>query len=145
VDVGILGAHERNPMLYMRSFSKPEIVLLGSTGKRYGKNGLLRRDDFARETLILREPGSETRSLIETALIRHGWQPARRIEVSSREGIAAAAEQGLGLAPISLSEVDRRPGIRVLRFAEFQIHGEMFIACMNNRQHIPSIRSLIDT
>lgn len=144
VDVGILGAHERDPMLYMRRFATPEIVLLASAGRRYGRGGRLSREAFALETLVLREPGSETRSLIEAALTRHGWKPARQFEVGSREGVAAAAEEGLGVAPISLAEIDPRPGVQILRFADFSVHGEMYITCMNNRRHMPMIRGVMD-
>ncbi|HMV06090.1 MAG TPA: LysR substrate-binding domain-containing protein [Accumulibacter sp.] len=72
VDVGILGAHERDPMLYLRRFATPEIVLLAAAGRHYGGDGRLTREAFAGATLILREAGSETRALIEDALQRHG-------------------------------------------------------------------------
>lgn len=144
VEVGILGAHDRDPALYMRRFATPEIVLLGAAGRRYGKGGRLTREAFARETLVLREPGSETRALMEAALARHGWKPARQFEVGSREGVAAAAEEGLGVAPISLTEIDPRPGVQVLRCADFSVYGEMYIACMNNRRHLPMIRAVME-
>lgn len=144
IDVGILGAHERDPVLYMRRFATPEIVLLASAGHHCGREGYLSHEAFAQETLVLRESGSETRSLIEAALSRHGWKPARQFEVGSREGVAAAAEEGLGVAPISLPEMDPRPGVRVLRFKDFSVYGEMYITCMNNRRHIPMIREIMD-
>lgn len=144
VDVGILGAHEHDPVLYMRRFSTPEIVLLAAAGRRLGRGGLITREAFAKQTLILREKGSETRSLMETALARHGWKPARVFEIASREGVTAAAEAGLGVAPISLAELDPRPAVQILRLADLPVFGEMFIACMNNRRHMPVIRRLLE-
>ncbi len=142
VDIGILGAHERDPALFMRRFATPEIVMLADASRKFGRGGKLTRERFASETLILREQGSETRALIESALLRHGWKAARTFEIASREGVAAAAEAGLGLAPISISEFDRHSGVQVVRFDSFSVFGEMFMVCMNNRRHIPMIRDV---
>jgi len=116
VDIGILGTHERDPAFYMRRYSKPEIVMLASADRRFGRNGCVSREAFARETLIVREEGSETRSLVDAALARHGWRPARQFVIATREGVAAAAEAGLGLAPISLEEIDPGSRAQVVRF-----------------------------
>jgi len=140
VDIGILGAHERDPAFFMRRFAEPEIVMLAGKTHKFEPGSKLTRERFARETLILREQGSETRALMESALSKHGWRAARVFEIASREGVVAAAEAGLGLAPISIAEYEGNAGIHVLRFDGFSVFGEMFIVCMNNRRHIPMIR-----
>ena len=142
VDIGILGAHERDPAFVMERFSTPEIVLLASADFKTDRTGKVSRERFAHETLVLRERGSETLSLVETALAQHGYHPARVFEIASREGVWAAAEAGLGLAPISIDEIDLRSSAQVVRFEDFTIFGEMFLACMNNRRHIPLMRKI---
>lgn len=142
VDIGILGAHERDPAFFMRRFAEPEIVMLAGKTRKFGPGSKLTRERFASETLILREQGSETRALMESALLKHGWRAARTFEIASREGVAAAAEAGLGLAPISISEFDRHSDVQVVRFDSFSVFGEMFMVCMNNRRHIPMIRDV---
>lgn len=142
VDIGILGAHEKDPAFFMRRFSTPEIVMLAARDFKAGRGGKISRERFARETLVLREQGSETRSLVEAALARHGYRPARTFEIASREGVSAAAESGLGLAPISVNEIDPDTKVQIVRFADFAVFGEMFLVCMNNRRHIPMIRDV---
>jgi len=62
---------------------------------------------LARETLLLREPGSRTREATETALRRRGVTPAAVIEIGSREAICEAIRQGLGCSLMPAGEVPR--------------------------------------
>ncbi|MGL4240168.1 MAG: LysR substrate-binding domain-containing protein [Beijerinckiaceae bacterium] len=140
IDVGILGAHDQDPIYFMETFAQPEIVLLARNDPALFPGGFITRTEFARQTLLNRERGSETRALIEAAMARHNLKPARVFEIGSREGVIAAAEAGLGLAPISLAEIDPSPKIKILRFADAAVRGEMFMVCMNARRHIPMIR-----
>ena len=82
----------------------------------------------------------ETRALIEAAMTRHKFKPARVFEIGTREGVIAAAESGLGHAPMFLAEVDSSPEVKVLRFVDLSIRGGMFMVCMNACWYIPMIR-----
>lgn len=142
IDVGLLGAHDRDPSLFMQSFSRPEIVLLAKNDGTTASS-TISRANFARQTLLLREVGSETRALIESAIARHKYAPLRIFEIGSREGANAAAECGLGLAPISLDEIDRSYEVRIVRFADFTVFGEIFLACASSRRHTPLITNFL--
>jgi LysR family transcriptional regulator, low CO2-responsive transcriptional regulator len=143
IDVGLLGAHTRDASLHMQSISRPEIVLLAQRDDVFRPKRIITKAEFSRRTLLLREIGSETRALMERAMEAHGYTPDRVFEIASREGVNAAAEYGLGLAPISIDEIDRSYDVQVVRFADFKLFGEMFLACASSRRHTPLITSFL--
>jgi len=53
-----------------------------------------------------------------------GFSPGTTIEISSREGVCAAAAAGLGLAIIALDEIIDGYDLRVVRIKGLQIFGQ---------------------
>lgn len=53
---------------------------------------------LARQTWLMREPGSGTREVAENFLAAHMIEPARIVEIGSNEGIARSVAAGLGIA-----------------------------------------------
>ncbi len=53
---------------------------------------------LARQTWLMREPGSGTREVAENFLAAHMVEPARIVEIGSNEGIARSVAAGLGIA-----------------------------------------------
>ena len=58
-------------------------------------------DDFAAQTLLVREPGSSTRAVAERHLARAGYRPAKRWELDSNEAIKRSVRAGLGIGFVS--------------------------------------------
>ncbi|MBZ6075666.1 LysR family transcriptional regulator [Microvirga puerhi] len=58
-------------------------------------------DALADETIVLREPGSGTRDIAQSALARAGFIPRRIFEVSGNEVIARIVASGLGIGIVS--------------------------------------------
>jgi DNA-binding transcriptional LysR family regulator len=56
---------------------------------------------FARESFLMREPGSGTRTVAEESFARHGLQPKVRMELSTNEAIKEAILAGLGVSILS--------------------------------------------
>jgi DNA-binding transcriptional LysR family regulator len=62
---------------------------------------------FAREPLLIREPGSGTRLLTERQFARHGLEPRIRMELGSDEAIIEAILAGLGVSILSRHSLGR--------------------------------------
>ena len=62
---------------------------------------------FAREPLLIREPGSGTRLLTERLFARHGLEPRIRMELGSDEAIVEAILAGVGVSILSRHSLDR--------------------------------------
>lgn len=144
VDVAFLGTHVPNPACHMQLVSRPEIVLIAGLGHPSAETGVVSREMFARQTLLHREIGSETRALIDEQLSAHKYRPGRTVVLGNRDGVLLAAEQNLGLAPCSLEEIPSGARVRVVRAEDFRVFGEIHAVCLKSRFHLPIIRESFD-
>lgn len=145
IEVGILGGHADHPDCKTFAISKPEIVLVAHRDHPGVKRGLISRKAFAESTLLIREQGSETRDLIYREMERAGYRPKRILEIGSRDAVIAAAAAQMGLAAVSAQEVDIRPPLRLVRFADFRVYGTVHAVCLASRANVPLIASLIES
>lgn len=67
--------------------------------------GPIHSRDLAKETLIVREPGSGSREVVTQALAVNGIEPSRTIEIGSTEAIKQLVIAGLGIAIVSRSAI----------------------------------------
>jgi LysR family transcriptional regulator, low CO2-responsive transcriptional regulator len=69
--------------------------------------------DLMQETFVLREPGSATLELAQTALRRLGCMPRRVVHFGSNEAVKRAVAAGLGIGIVSAHtlDVDLRAGV----------------------------------
>ena len=144
IDIAFLGSHEPEPRCFMKLVSEPEIVLIGHRANDRYRHEPFTRQSFATETLLHREPGSETRALIDNEMQRHGYASGRTIICGSREGVLMGVENSLGVAPISIEEIEPFRSVQIIRFADFRIFGEIHAVCLNSRRHIPIIAKAFD-
>lgn len=110
--------------------STPEAKLLSRELSRYDLAALVRADSpwaHAKEIsierlngqqLVMRERGSVTRAVFETALNTANIQPASVVEVEGREGVHAAVLAGLGIGAVGEAEFSHDPQLRILDFSE---------------------------
>ncbi|MCP3371813.1 LysR substrate-binding domain-containing protein [Bradyrhizobium cajani] len=145
IDVGFLGAHEDHPACDMYPLSSPEIVLIAHSGHHIHRAGIIDRAAFKSETLLMREPGSETRQLAEEQLHRHNYVPGRALEIGSREGVCAAVAAGIGIGIVSADEIEPRKEYKIVRFSDFRVFGTLRLVCLKKRRHSPLIRELLTT
>lgn len=139
IDLAYIGAHVPNPDCDMRIVSQPEIVFAVSKEHPLADKGVVSRDAFRQQTLIQREQGSETRSLMDKALAEHDYIPDRTAVFGSREGALQAAQKGLGLAPISTGEIPEDTPIEIVRAADFSTYGEIYAVCLRSRRNLQII------
>lgn len=86
------------PGLQMEPFSKDEIVPVVSSNHPLNRKKRLRNADLSGQPLLMREPGSGTRELIELCLHRHGILPGGIVEFGNTESIKQAVLHGGGIA-----------------------------------------------
>jgi DNA-binding transcriptional LysR family regulator len=139
-----VGAHLPNTDCEMRIISEPEIVFAVSKKHPLCTKGSVSRDEFKEQTLIQREIGSETRNLMDTALGQNGYIPGRVAIFGSREGALQAAQEGLGLAPVSTDEIPENLQVAKIRAADFQIYGEIHAVCLKSRRDLPIIAEALE-
>lgn len=80
-----------------------------------GKGGATLRD-LSRSPLVMREPGSGVRRLVERAYALAGLEPAIGLELAGVEGVKQAVRAGLGVGFVSIMSMQHEDGsLAVLR------------------------------
>jgi DNA-binding transcriptional LysR family regulator len=86
------------PDLHAERFGEDEIMPVAAVQHPLSRKRRLVPADFSGQPLLMREPGSGTRELIEARLQRHGIRPGSIVEFGSTEAIKQAAIHGGGIA-----------------------------------------------
>lgn len=98
-------------------FRKDELMLVFSGAHRWKKKNTVSLDDFKKEPLIIREPGSGTRKVFMDAMEKAGVSVNIALELGATEAIKRSAEANVGVAVISRSAVEREIREKTLRAA----------------------------
>jgi len=94
--------------------------------------------------LVLREPGSVTRALLEAEAGRRGLRLRQFVEIEGREGTNEAVAQGLGAGIISMGEFPRDPRLKALSISDWQERMCEWLVCLRARADLHMIRAFID-
>jgi DNA-binding transcriptional LysR family regulator len=103
VPLGLVEGRTRSSRVHLQRYLEDELVPVAASSARH-LCGLTRASELARVPLLLREPGSNTRALVEETLSRVlGAREVRRSELlfGSNQSIKMAAVAGLGVAFVS--------------------------------------------
>ncbi len=103
VPLGIVEGRLRSPRVRLERWLEDEVVLVAAPSAAAFR-GVTRAADLAHVPLLLREPGSNTRAVVEEALQRalgKGRTPRSELLFGSNQSIKMAAAAGLGVAFVS--------------------------------------------
>jgi aminoethylphosphonate catabolism LysR family transcriptional regulator len=142
-DVAITGSTPEDPRLFSHLLGRHEVVLFVNAAHPWA--GLeqieLRRLDGQR--LVVREPGSMTRSVFERCLDAHGVRPRIVMELA-RDAVREAVFEGLGIGIVSASEFRAHEALRVIRIADHPVHTHAWLVCLRARRALNPIAAFVD-
>jgi DNA-binding transcriptional LysR family regulator len=113
-----VGQKAERASLESRPIGSDSLVLIVSSGHAWATRRTVSLDALADEPLIIREPGSGSRSALEKSLERAGSSLAGlsvSLELGSNAGIKDAVKRGLGVAFLSRFCVQRELAAKELR------------------------------
>lgn len=114
IDVAFAGGPIDERRFSVVHLCEDELVPIVSTGHPLAQRRPLDAADLAHVPLIVPEPSSRTRLLIERALRERGVTPRIGMELSGTEAVKKAVEAGLGLAIVSRFAVERELALGIL-------------------------------
>jgi len=99
-DIAVLSEGMAGPEFFVQPFVADELLLVAAPAHRLaGREASA--DQFATETLLLREEGSGSRRAVEAHLDRAGLHIGRRLTLGCSEAIKRAVAAGMGLGFLS--------------------------------------------
>lgn len=94
--------------------------------------------------LVLREPGSMTRLMLERALAAHGAAPQIRLEVGSREAVREAIAAGIGIGVVLDGEAGADARLVAVRIDAPPIRGGVYAVALHESLDLPAVRAFIE-
>lgn len=143
VHLGLVGRRDDDPHLEFRPFATDEMVLLVPADHRWKRRKQVSFEEFARQSLIVREPGSGSRWCLEQALAATGrglHDLNIALELGSNESIKEAVFKEMGVAVLSVLAVERELGdgrLHALRIKDVPLERTMFIV-WDTRRVLPA-------
>jgi aminoethylphosphonate catabolism LysR family transcriptional regulator len=122
-DVGFLSGPVRDERLMVRPFLEDELVVLVPPGHAWSARRTVSLYELGEQPLILREPGSATRALVEERLRQAGIRPQVSMELGSNEAIKRAVEMGMGMSVLSTTIIKREVEAGLLQVVRIREKG----------------------
>jgi aminoethylphosphonate catabolism LysR family transcriptional regulator len=108
------------------------------------RKGRIEAARLADHRLVLREPGSTTRHLFETALSRAGYGRGEVLEIGSREAVREAVAAGLGIGIVSESEFGQDPRLKPLRLQGVDVEMTEYVVCLAERRELRLVKAFLE-
>jgi len=105
-DVVIMGRPPVELELEAESFMENPLVLIAAPNHHLANQNKVSIHELQKETFILREEGSGTRTAIERFFLEQGAELATTINMNSNEAIKQAVQAGLGLGIVSMHTLE---------------------------------------
>lgn len=97
-------------------------------------------EDLRGQNVVLREPGSTTRAILDRALRRAGIRLEHTIEIGSREAVREAVAAGLGISLIPDSERGDDNRFHFLEVRNAALSNTEHVACLEKNRDQPTLR-----
>jgi DNA-binding transcriptional LysR family regulator len=150
-DVAIVAATIQHAQLVVEPVGFDPVVVIVSRQHSWSRRATIRLRDLHGEPLIVREPGSSTRLLVESQLESQSIRPEVVMELGSHDAIIGAVEHGVGIALVPASLVRplggapaRQGSLRVIRVRDAWLRHTVSIVYHVERDRFPLNRRFIE-
>ena len=140
-DVAVLPNIASDERLHAKPFQRERVIAMVERSHAWASRRTLRLQDLAEERLILREPGSTTRAILEQALRRAKVDAGEVLEVGSREAVREAVAARLGVGAIFASEFGHDDRLHPLTIRDKGLEAVEYAVCLAERRDDPVVRA----
>ena len=145
IDLAILALSEFDHRLSTRLYRTCPILAVVRDDHPWTQQSSVSVKEIANQPVVLREPASRTRQLVEEGCRQYGVSLDCAMQLNSREAIVHAVVHGIGVGFVSAVEHADRPGTHSIAFAEDPFHISYFLCCLAVRRKRPIIAELFDS
>ncbi|MCG8548594.1 MAG: LysR substrate-binding domain-containing protein [Alphaproteobacteria bacterium] len=143
-DVALVAASFDEDRVESRPFSKDRIVAVIPADHPLSSRSDIRVARLLDEQLVLRERGSATRQIFETAISDLGKALPDFMEIGSREGVQEAIAAGLGVGVVSEAEISADKRIVTVPITNPSLYMTEYLVCLRDRLQLRAVRAFMD-
>ena len=147
IDIAIMGRPPEDQSCIADALGDHPHLIVADPGHRLARKRKIPPAELAKETFVVREPGSGTRNLMERFLEQAGVRTSYGLEIDSNETIKQAVMAGLGVAFISAHTVTAE--LAEKRLVKLDVQGlpvmrTWYVMRRLDRRQMPAARAMQD-
>jgi aminoethylphosphonate catabolism LysR family transcriptional regulator len=143
-DVAMLANIGGDPRLHILPFHNDRLVLFVEQRHPWARRKRVRLAELAGQRVILREQGSTTRRIFETAVARAGLTLGDVLEIGSREGVREAVAAGLGVGIVAKTEFGHDSRVRALEVIDAELTSTEYVVCLAERRSLRIVSAFLE-
>lgn len=147
IDLAIMGTPPNEFETVAKIFADHPLVFIAAPNHPLADQKRIDPRRLAAETLLIREPGSGTRTALERFLAEHQVAPGARMELGSNETIKQAVMSGLGLSFISEHTIGLECSVGrlvVLDIADTPVKRQWRLVYRTDKRLMPAATAFVD-
>jgi LysR family transcriptional regulator, low CO2-responsive transcriptional regulator len=142
-DLGLLLHAVDDARIHCVPYRRQPLVVFASRTHALAARPSLMLADLQGQEFVLREEGSQTRSVFEAGLAGAGVQVRSALEMGSREAVREAVAQGLGLGVVAQTAFVPDPRLALLRIQDMALFTHVHVICLKERQSAPLVSQFL--
>lgn len=143
-DVAMLANIAGDPRLHIVPFHHDRLVLFAERRHPWARRKRVRLAELAGQRMVLREQGSTTRRIFESAVARAGLALGDVLEIGSREGVREAVAAGLGIGVVARTELGQDPRLRAIEVADAELASSEYVVCLAERKSLRIVGAFLE-
>lgn len=140
-DVVLLSHFEQDRRFVVRPYKRCGIVAIVNTNHAWVNRKEISVKELRGQKLVMREPGSTTRQLIERAAKRAKVPLDKFVEINSREGVCQAVARGFGVGIVSELEFIPLKSLRPIPIVGHGLEARFYLTALATRRPQPLIEA----
>jgi len=144
IDFAVVAEVPALPQFASQLLREDRLAAFVSSGHPWARRRHIAFEELAGTTLVLREPGSVTRKLLEQELNARHIAPQAVFEVEGRESAREAVAQGFGLGIVSAGEFVDDARLHLVAFEDWHCPMREWLVCLETRTGLHLIAAVLD-
>jgi aminoethylphosphonate catabolism LysR family transcriptional regulator len=143
-DVALLNLIESDDDLHSEPVLQDRLVAVVRDTHPWAGRDAIALADLSDAPLIVREPGSATRTVLLDALHTAGLSPRIVLELGSREAVRQAVLAGLGIGPVFAQELVPDGRLRTLEITGADLGATISLVCLAERRELRTVQAFFE-
>lgn len=143
IDFAVIAGTPPQPEYHSRLLRDDAISAFAAATHPFARRQEIAFAEFVQQTVILREEGSVTRTLLLEETARRGLALGNVLEIESREAAREAVASGLGVGIVSTAEIVPDVRLHNLRFSDWEARMSEWLACLASRADLHIMRAVL--
>lgn len=141
-DVVVLSHFEQDRRFVVRPYKRCGLVAIVDTDHPWAGRKAVSVRDLRGQRLVMREPSSTTRQLVERAARRSKVPLDKFVEINSREGVCQAVARGFGVGIVAELEFIPLKRLRPVQIVGPDLEARFYLTALASRRSQPLIDEL---